>query len=142
MDQLANRINLGVSTTPSSIQTQLNPPTMQETWTFDLPRPDFPSEELKPFLQEKLRELGIFLSYYYKSEGAVAEQVQIKGDPQFQTERAGKLLLEFDLVHFNACLAIHEQKRESMELDFDLDPEQKQLRLRGPFWPSREMDEL
>lgn len=116
---------------------------MQEYWTFELPLSEKTlPEQLMYVLKEQERELGIFITYYFKREGAVAEKVQVKGEPVFSNEIRGRLRFVFDLVHFNACLAIHEQSREEMEITFEiLDPERK-LKLTGPYWPEREMDEI
>lgn len=115
---------------------------MQETWTFDFPPTLNPKEDLKILLAEKKRELGIFLSYYYKKEGAVTEKVKLKSEPEFESKTKGTLVLDFDLVHFNACLAIHEQAREEMKIKFEIDGHSRKLILTGPYWPERGMDEI
>lgn len=115
---------------------------MQETWTFDFPTSKTPKEGLESLLIEKEKDLGIFLSYYYKKEGAVAEKVKLKSDLIFKTESTGSFVLEFDLVHFNACLAIHDQVREKMKLTFEIDSQLEKVKLIGAYWPSREMDEI
>lgn len=115
---------------------------MQETWTFDFPFSQNPKEDLERLLAEKERELGIFLSYYYKKEGAVTENVKLKLGPEFESNTMGSMVLDFDLVHFNACLAIHEQVREEMKIRFEIDPKALKIKLIGAFWPSREMDEI
>jgi hypothetical protein len=115
---------------------------MQETWTFDFSPTVNPKEDLEKLLTEKEQELGIFLSYYYKKEGAVTEKVKLKSVPEFESKTTGWLILNFDLVHFNACLAIHEQEKEEMKIRFEIDESNQKLNLTGPFWPSREMDEI
>lgn len=117
---------------------------MQETWSFPLKETNI---EISPsfissVLSENQKDLGIFLSYYFKREGAVAEQVTLKKILDFHTENSGELILEFDLVHFNACLAIHEQKREEMKVEFLLDVSTHKLTLKGPLWPERGMDDI
>jgi len=94
---------------------------MQESWAFDfVPTPN-PKEDLVKLLTVKEQELGIFLSYYYKKEGAVTEKVKLKTGPEFESNSTGSMVLDFDLVHFNACLAIHEQAREEMKVRFEID---------------------
>jgi len=115
---------------------------MQETWSFAFPKTATVSEQLFQTLQAEQKELGIFLSYYYRKEGAVAEKVTLKGNPEFKDELSGKFFLDFDLVHFNACLAIHDQKREEIEVSFEIDADAEKLRLTGPYWPERGMDEI
>lgn len=115
---------------------------MQESWSFKFPKTTDNPEQLIQTLEVQHKELGIFLSYYYKKEGAVAEKVELKGRPEFLDKLSGKLTLVFDLVYFNACLAIHEQAKEKMEITFEIDPEKEQLKLIGAYWPSREMDEI
>lgn len=51
-------------------------------------------------------------------------------------------MLDFDLVYFNTCLNIHEQKRDEMPIQFEFDPLFQNLTLIGPYWPEREMDEI
>lgn len=115
---------------------------MQETWTFDFSPTSNTKEELKELLAEKEQELGIFLSYYYKKEGAVTEKVKLKSGPEFESITTGSMVLDFDLVHFNACLAIHEQAREEMKIKFEIDEVNQKVRLVGPYWPERGMDEI
>ena len=110
---------------------------MQEKWTFK-----FEEENLEGLLNKEEKDLGIFLSYYFKSEGAVAEKVRLRGKAEYLTDFSGNLILEFDLVHFNACLAIHEQKREKMKVDFIIEKGINQLTLIGPYWPERGIDEI
>ena len=115
---------------------------MQETWTFDFSPTLNSKEDLEKLLAEKEQELGIFLSYYYKKEGAVTEKVRLKIEPEFESNIAGSMVLDFDLVYFNACLAIHEQVREEMKIRFEIDPKAQKIKLIGAYWPSREMDEI
>jgi hypothetical protein len=115
---------------------------MQETWTFDFSPTSNTKEELEELLAEKEQELGIFLSYYYKKEGAVTEKVKLKSGPEFDSKTTGSMILDFDLVHFNACLAIHEQVREEMKIKFEIDGHSQKLILTGPYWPERGMDEI
>jgi hypothetical protein len=114
---------------------------MQETWTFDYSTFIEP-EGLSDFLRIKSMELGIFLSYYYKKEGAVAENAALKASPLFETSKSGNFILEFDLIFFNACLAIHEKEKSEMKIEFELDEKANQLTLTGAYWPERGMDEI
>ena len=115
---------------------------MQETWTFDFAFGSMTEQSLSELLSEKKMDLGIFLSYYYKKQGAVAEHVKLKSGPNFVSGRSGSLILDFDLVFFNACLAIHEQERDSMEVQFEIDEVNGKVKLIGPHWPERGMDEI
>lgn len=117
---------------------------MQESWAFQLPDPhtsDF-SNSIELTLKREEKDLGIFLSFYFKKEGAVAEKVILKDKPVFNSNNSGKLTLEFDLVHFNACLAIHEQNRDQIDVDFLIDEKQNKLTLTGPYWPERGVDDI
>jgi len=114
---------------------------MQETWTLTLPKSEHPtSDKIKEAISRNEKDLGIFLSYYFKQEGALAEKVNLGSELNFSSESAGDFELEFDLVHFNACLAIHEQKRDRMKITFEIDD--NKLNIKGPYWPEREMDEI
>lgn len=115
---------------------------MQETWTFEFPSSQNTEDDLVSLLSEKELELGIFLSYYYKKEGAVTEKVKLKSGPEFKSKTSGSIVLDFDLVHFNACLAIHEQAREEMKIRFEIDPINQKIKLIGAYWPERGMDEI
>lgn len=115
---------------------------MQETWTFDFPFSGTTEQSISKLLCEKEMDLGIFLSYYYKKQGAVAEHVKLKSGPHFSSRTSGSLILDFDLVFFNACLAIHEQERDTMLIQFEIDEVEGKLKLIGPYWPERGMDEI
>ena len=117
---------------------------MQEKWNFEVsPAKDFISEKaIKDLILTKEKDLGIFLSYYFKREGAIAEKVSLGSEITFLTDYTGKFKLEFDLVHFNACLAINEQKRDLIEISFEFDSVFKNLTLISPYWPERGMDEI
>jgi hypothetical protein len=118
---------------------------MQESWKF-MVKPEDRSKNsellLKDLLETNEKDLGIFLSYYFKKEGALTEKVRLKGEISFSENTKGKLTLDFDLVHFNACLNIHEQKRDEIAIQFEFDPSYQNLTLTGPYWPEREMDEI
>jgi hypothetical protein len=118
---------------------------MQETWKFDISTFD-QGKVLVSIIQEVLlknqKDMGIFLSYYYRKEGAVVENVQLIGPINLLNDFYGDFLVDFDLVHFNACLNIHEQNKEKMKIQFEIDQDSKQLILTGPYWPEREMDEI
>lgn len=118
---------------------------MQESWEFILAENKIEqcSENfIRLILEKNKKELGIFLSYYYKREGAVAENVILDGSIDFISKFTGKFTVEFDLVHFNACLNIHDQKKEKMDLNFEIKQENSSLQLKGPYWPEREMDDI
>jgi hypothetical protein len=115
---------------------------MQETWTFDFSSTKNPKGDLELLLAQNEKDLGIFLSYYYKKEGAVTEKVKLKSDLIFNNKSSGSFVLEFDLVHFNACLAINEQAREEMKITFELDEASEKVKLTGAYWPERGMDEI
>ena len=86
--------------------------------------------------------MGIFLSYYYKRQGAVVEKVQLKTSPQLDTQDSGTLCLEFELVYFNACQDLHETQSEEMKFNFQFDTAKRTLNLLGAYWPTREPDEI
>jgi hypothetical protein len=117
---------------------------MQEKWNFEVGQSkDLISEKvIKDLILSKAKDLGIFLSYYFKREGAIAEKVSLGSEITFLTDQTGKFKLEFDLVHFNACLAINEQKRDLIEISFEFDSDFKNLTVIGPYWPERGMDEI
>ncbi len=115
---------------------------MKETWTFDFPKSENPKDQLIQLFALKQNELGIFLSYYYKSEGAVVENVEVDPRSLQLIGQTGSVRFDFDLVHFNACLAIHDKKRESMEVQLQLDSGKETVLLIGPIWQEREMDEI
>ena len=115
---------------------------MQESWTFDFPKTTQTEIDLVNLIETKEKDLGIFLSYYYKKQGAVAEKVSLKGTPEFDSKTSGSFTLSFDLVHFNACLAIHDQAKEEMQIQFEIDLSQQKIKLIGAYWPSRELDEI
>ncbi len=119
---------------------------MQETWKIklmELATDRSPDSEawLRQVFQDRRAEIGIFLSYYYRSEGAVVENVSLQSHCA-ETVTEGNLIVRFDLVHYNACLNIHEQGKEAMELRYQIFPSQGEILLTGPYWPEREPDEM
>jgi hypothetical protein len=118
---------------------------MQETWDITLPAsPDVknPEEALREALQANRKEIGILLSYHFKGEGAIAENVEVKDNITFADPHHGTFKVEFDLVYFNACLNIHEQQKDSLEIIFETDKGFKNLKLICPDRPERGMDEI
>jgi hypothetical protein len=115
---------------------------MQESWTFDFPFERLTAEAWFWLIKTQQRELGIFLSYYYKRQGAVVEKVKLSAAPQLNSQVSGTLSLEFELVYFNACQDLHETQSEEMKLSFQFDAAKKILNLVGAYWPSREPDEI
>ena len=115
---------------------------MQESWTFDFPFDRPSSDRWSWLILNQQRELGIFLSYYYKRQGAVVEKVQLKTAPQLDSQNSGTLCLSFELVYFNACQGLHQTQTEEMKLSFQFDADNKTLNLLGAYWPSREPDEI
>lgn len=118
-------------------------PNMQETWLFKIEQNHSSLENLiQDVLEKERKDLGIFLSYYFKREGAVTENVALRGEIDFTSELQGNFILDFDLVHFNACLNIHDTKRDEIKVDFELSIDMKELKLIGPYFPERGMDEI
>jgi hypothetical protein len=120
---------------------------MQETWKFfNLDAPDKKKKVLTPWLQEVIdrngREMGIYLSYYFRKEGAVAENIRLVPPTSDLTKRTGSISVSFQLVHFNACLNIHDTNLEQMVLSYEISKNGNELTLVGPNWPEREPDEL
>jgi hypothetical protein len=117
---------------------------MQEEWNFKIDQSFVPNPDnfIKDLIQSKSKDLGIFLSYYFKKEGAIAEKVKLGSEILFLTDHSGTFKLEFDLVHFNACLAIHEQKRDQLDINFEVDLINETIKLIGPYYPERGMDEI
>ncbi|WP_373521921.1 hypothetical protein [Aquiflexum sp.] len=118
---------------------------MHETWKFDISTSDDDrslKDVMKELLLENQKDMGIFLSYYYKKDGAITEGVQLYGPINFVKEYSGDFLVDFELIFYNACLNIHEQNKEKMKIQFEIDLDSKELILIGPYWPEREMDEI
>ena len=97
---------------------------------------------LSKILIKKKQELDIFLSYYFKKNGAVTENSTLKSEPLFTSATTGTLVLEFDLIYFNACIGIHDNVRDKLELNFKIDSQNQKLKLIVPSLPEREMDEI
>ena len=116
---------------------------MQEIWKIKLTQP-ISNDEIVSILPELLKlnakDLGIFLSYYYRKQGAVVEDVKLQGEIINNTAATGSFLLDFALVFFNACLSIHETEREKMAIQYELEGED--LILTGEFWPERDSEDL
>lgn len=116
---------------------------MQENWTFDITEPVEDSiDVVTSIIAEKQHEMGIFLSYYYRKEGAVVENVVMNSEPIEDDEYNGKVMVGFDLIHYNACLNIHENKKHYLELEYEIDPATYTISFKGPYWPERGQDEI
>jgi hypothetical protein len=118
---------------------------MQETWRFDIGpmSATLPDEELlRELLLANKQDLGIFLSYYFRKVGAVAEEPEIFDTIQSKGPNKGHFELAFRLVYFNACLNIHEFEKDKMQINYWIDRESAVLELTGPYWPERGMDEI
>jgi hypothetical protein len=118
---------------------------MRETWVFDWPE-NSQEQGLKSAFEtlfsEKKTEVGIFLSYYTRSTGAIAENVRLLDVIAAEPFLKGSLWLGFHKVYYNACLNIHESDPEKIRLDFTADRLTGKLILTGPDIPEREPDEL
>lgn len=120
---------------------------MQESWELTIPEklesrdngPD--SAAIMRLLEQNQTAMGIFLSYYYRKEGGLVEDVKTN-HIGFTSPISGVLSLSYKVVYFNACLDIHSNETESMPIHFTLNLAQNKLELTGPRWPEREPDEI
>ncbi|WP_114750265.1 hypothetical protein [Pleomorphovibrio marinus] len=116
---------------------------MKESWTFNCHSATRDIESLlQHIFDTQSREIEIFLSYYFRPEGAVVEKVQLLNTPERASETEGHIQVGFRLVHFNACLNIHEEAPERMDLSYRYEPISNKLQLIGPEWHEREPDEI
>lgn len=118
---------------------------MQETWKFEIaPKSITQSDEelLRELLLAKKQDLGIFLSYYFRKEGAVAEEPELLDPIQSKSPNHGQFELAFRLVYFNACLNIHELEKDKMQVSYRIYRGSGVLELIGPYVPERGMDEI
>jgi hypothetical protein len=120
---------------------------MQEKWTLEnLNPPDDRSQDHSVWLEEVVlrhrKEMAIFLSYYFRKEGAVVENVRMIGSVQGVSGIEGTITVIFDVVFFNACLNINETTSDQLTLSYRLTDEKTALLLTGPYWPEREPDEI
>ncbi|MHA7128794.1 hypothetical protein [Algoriphagus namhaensis] len=106
---------------------------MQVTWTFRN-TPVLDSDSLQKYLKEQVKELEIFLSYYYKNQGATAENVKLSQNPEFKEQGRGILRFTFDIAYFNLCLNIDEKEKGKMKVNFFIDPDKNELQLIGEDW--------
>ncbi|MDN3690371.1 hypothetical protein [Cyclobacterium jeungdonense] len=118
---------------------------MQEKWVFDWKEQDKKDnlkESFDSLFSQKAKELGIFLSYYTRSEGAVAENVHLLEMEELLSPQEGLLWLGFQKVFYNACLNIDETDPDKMQVRYLINPSKGKLVLTGPDVPEREPDEL
>ncbi|MCH7400253.1 hypothetical protein ACFOUP_07175 [Belliella kenyensis] len=116
---------------------------MQEVWTFGIdPKEEFKTNEdlIKKQVELNQKELGIMLSYYYKSQGAVVEQVKFISTMASMEDNTAKVMLGFAVIHFNACLNIHDQKQERIEIQVKV--VENEITFIGPEIMERGMDEI
>ena len=117
---------------------------MQETWNFEIAQEIelITDQTIQNLIRDKAKELEIFLSYYFKKDGAIVEHVRLSSPIDFIGLNKGKFRLKFHLIHFNSCLAIHDQKSDELEIIFEFDSKSKNLTLNPPFRLERGMDEI
>jgi len=118
---------------------------MQESWEFDFKLiDDLPvALGLGDLVEQKSKEIGIYLSYYYRPEGGLVEQVALKEGIVLKNATEGSLKVSFYVIYYNACLNIHsEDNTDEMTLSFEIDPERQKVKFTGPYWPQREPDGL
>ncbi|GGF48360.1 hypothetical protein [Echinicola rosea] len=117
---------------------------MQYTWNFKLSQAT--SNDLSSRFNEMIsvqqKEMGIFLSYYTKADGAVAENVTLEKVIESTSNTSGKLILGFHKIFYNACLNIHETEKEQMTVNYNLDQDTATVKLLGPLIEERGMDEI
>jgi hypothetical protein len=88
------------------------------------------------------KDLGIFLSYYYKDTGGLVEDVKLDSKLTFTSPTTGYFKVSFNVVHFNACLDINQLNRDCMVLHMNLISDTNKIKISGPLWPEREPDEI
>jgi hypothetical protein len=118
---------------------------MQESWEFDFKPSDGQpiTVGLGDLIEKKSKEVGIYLSYYYRGEGGLVEQVALKDDMVFKSPTTGSLKVNFYVIYYNACLNIHsEDNKDEMTLHFEIDTNREKVKFTGPHWPQREPDEI
>ncbi len=121
---------------------------MQETWKFHIkdlgPKAGQKDWEtaIRQALKDEKKEVGIFLSYFFRPDRAVVEDVELVNGMNFETPTSGSFKVKFKLIFYDACLNIHEKERDTLELSFTLDPQNHQLTLISPFVPERGMDDI
>ena len=88
------------------------------------------------------KELAICLSYYYKSEGGLVEDVRFEGNLTVTSPTTGYFQVSFNVVYFNACLDIHQLNKDFMVLQMNLVTDTNKIKISGPVLPEREPDEI
>lgn len=117
---------------------------MQESWKFDLePADNQPADVLlRHLIEHKAKEVAIYLSYYYRGEGGLVENVGVK-NMVFDSPTTGRLKVDFFVIYYNACLNINsDDDKDEMTLHFEVDPSDGKVKFTGPLWPQREPDEI
>ncbi len=89
----------------------------------------------------KLKDtLRIDLSFHFKSDGFVVENIEIQKINFRNEQKSGILNVSFVKVFFNSCLNIHEEERDFIDLKFELDS--SKITIHSPTKFNREMDEI
>lgn len=121
---------------------------MQEFWEFDVHQPledlnePLGSGIIKELVEKNAKDMAIYLSYYYRGEGGLVENVEWADNLYFENATSGNFKVRFDIVYFNACLDIHTGNKNDMLIFFNLNTAKGKLRLNGPHWPERGPDEI
>ncbi|UCS92574.1 hypothetical protein KZP23_18040 [Echinicola marina] len=116
---------------------------MQESWKFKLKNTHSgPKDLIRETILKEKKEWNIFISLYAKLDGAIAEDISLKEIKSMDTDLTGTIILAFKKIFYNACLNIHEQDKDKIELDYQIDTEKDEIVFTGPLIPERGMDDI
>ncbi|WP_215226162.1 hypothetical protein [Echinicola shivajiensis] len=116
---------------------------MQESWKFKLNNTHSdPKNLIGETIAKEQKEWGIFISLYAKLDGAIAEDISLEEIKSIGTDLSGTVILAFNKIYYNACLNIHEQDKDKIKLDYQIDTEKDEIVFIGPMIPERGMDDI
>ncbi|WP_186757832.1 hypothetical protein [Echinicola salinicaeni] len=116
---------------------------MQESWKFKLHNLHSDQKDLiREIIVKEQKEWGIFISMYAKLDGAIAEDISLEEIKSLGKELSGTIKVGFNKVYYNACLNIHEQDKDKIKLDYQIDTEKEEIVFTGPLIPERGMDDI
>jgi hypothetical protein len=72
----------------------------------------------KKSMKTFLRELRIHLSYHFRKDGFIVENVELSKVEYNESNGCGWLFINYDQVYFNSCLNINDMNQESIQLKF------------------------
>jgi hypothetical protein len=94
----------------------------------------------KKNMETFLGEIRIHLSYHFKKDGFIVENVELSKVEFNEINGSGLLFINYDQVYFNSCLNIDTSNKDTLQLKFEWNS--GNISIYPPIRFNRESDEI